>query len=128
MNVKMNKETMLKDIEKTFSDCFKILSKKTEDYSNPDDVYSNFESVEKVGIAKTEQGMMARMQDKWSRIIRLTCAGQQPHVKQERVEDTINDLINYLALYKTYIKAKQAQRQAEAVQKTQTIKPSKGEE
>lgn len=81
---------------------------KNADYTGADsDPFANFSSVERDGIATTEQGFLTRMRDKWSRIISLVGSGKA-QVKDESVIDTLVDLANYCLLLAAYLEAKKA--------------------
>lgn len=101
---KMNLEELLNEMEKTFKKCLETAKLKNQDYANNLDCFSNFSSIEELGITKTEIGFLVRMQDKWSRIINLI--DKDNSVKDETINDTIDDFINYLALLKAYLKNK----------------------
>ena len=92
---------LLKDLKDTFAECLEIAQKKNSDYAGCDDAYKNFRSVEILGI-KTETGIITRLMDKIVRISNLL--NKNPDVVDEKIEDTINDAINYLAILKSYIK------------------------
>lgn len=63
----MSKAEYFQFAEKFFSDCIEISKKKNADYTGKNDnPFSNFESVEVLGIS-TEQGFLTRMMDKISR-------------------------------------------------------------
>jgi hypothetical protein len=65
----------------------------------------NFSLVEKAGICSTEQGFLARISDKFSRISTFVKKGVL-EVKEESLEDTLLDLANYALLLACYIKGK----------------------
>ncbi len=90
-----------------FCDKMKTITKaKNADYSGSRNYpFDNFETIEKVGIAKTEIGFLTRMMDKISRISCIIHTGEQ-HVKDETVEDTLLDLANYSLLLAGYLQSK----------------------
>jgi hypothetical protein len=95
---------LLKNMEETFSKCLEIARRKNNDYggsnSNP---YQNFSNSEIVGVS-VEKGIMVRMMDKVSRI--STLLEKEAQVKDESIQDTLDDLINYTAILKSYLKDK----------------------
>lgn len=101
----MNKQQYFEFAEQFFKDCLEISRKKNADYTGgSDDPFSNFSSVEVLGIS-TEQGFLTRMMDKMKRIASFVEKGEL-QVKDEGVLDTLNDLANYSALFAGYIKSK----------------------
>jgi hypothetical protein len=100
----MDREELLKNMEETFEKCLETAKLKNQDYANDLDCFSNFSSIEELGITKTEIGFLVRMQDKWSRIINLI--NKKNSVEDETIDDTIEDFINYLALLKAYRRSK----------------------
>jgi len=100
---RMSKEEFFKNIEKTFETCLDISKKKNNDYSKGESPFKNFELSEFMGV-KPARGILVRITDKLSRISNLL-EGEYK-VKDERIEDTINDAINYLAILKAYLSDK----------------------
>jgi len=102
MAEKSNKNILLNDIEDTFKKCLEVATRKNSDYggkeSNP---YQNFSNSEIVGVP-IPKGIMVRMMDKVSRI--STLLEKEAQVKDEAIEDTLDDLINYTAILKSYLK------------------------
>lgn len=102
--------------EDFFNRCIEMSRKKNADYTGGnEDPFSNFTSVEQFGI-KTEQGFVTRMTDKLKRISSFVEQGTL-QVKDESVQDTLEDLTNYCALFAGYLKSKQN------VSKSNTEKP-----
>ena len=64
--------------------------------------FLNFTRVEKLGITDTKRGFMVRMTDKISRLITFLDTGEYK-VADEKIEDTVLDLINYSVLLYGYI-------------------------
>jgi len=85
----------------TFSNCLETAKRKNNDYggidSNP---YANFYNSTIVGVS-IEKGILVRMMDKVSRI--STLLEKESQVKDEAIEDTLDDLINYTAILKSYL-------------------------
>jgi len=103
----MQREDYLKEIKSIFDRCYKITEKKGKDYAKEHDVFYNFKMCEIFGVCLAEEGIVVRMTDKLSRIINLL--HKKNDVEDERIEDTIMDLINYSAILLVYLKSKQAE-------------------
>ena len=85
--------------ENIFAKCLKTMREKNHDYSgdNADDPMKNFNiSAQVVGITP-EQGILVRMVDKINRL-GTAFSGAELKVKDETIEDTLGDLINYSAI------------------------------
>lgn len=91
------------DMEATFVKCLNMVKIKNNDYSGEKavDPFTNFRKSEAIGV-RTEKGILVRMMDKMSRISNLI--DQDAQVKSEKIEDTLEDLINYAAILKSYLK------------------------
>lgn len=93
---------LLEDMSKTFSDCMNTAIRKNHDYGGSNnDPYANFRNSTIAGVP-VERGILVRLMDKMSRI--STLLDKEAHVKDEAVDDTIDDAINYLAILKSYRK------------------------
>ena len=91
---------------------------KNTDYADPDArqhdplaVFANFCQCANLNICTVEQGFLVRLSDKFSRLANLLRVGHEQAVKDESVDDTIKDIINYVVLLAAYRKA--VSRQAE---------------
>ena len=100
----MLREDYLREIRSVFEQCYKITEKKGKDYAKDDDVFYNFKMCELFGVCSAEEGIVVRMTDKLSRIINLL--RKTNDVEDERIEDTLMDLINYSAILLVYLKSK----------------------
>ena len=93
---------LLEDIEFTFGQCLQTAIAKNSDYGGSNkDPYANFRNSTIAGVS-VEQGIVVRMADKISRI--GTLLQKEAKVKDEAIEDTLMDLINYTAILKSYLK------------------------
>lgn len=102
----MTKTEYFKFADQFFAQCLSIAAKKNADYTGgDDDPFSNFKSVEVLGIS-TEQGFLTRMMDKIKRVASFA-ENAELQVKDESVLDTLQDLANYSCLLAGYIKSKQ---------------------
>jgi hypothetical protein len=96
-----NKE-LFAHMEKVFSKCVGIAKKKNADYTGKNkNALHNFELVEHLGISETKTGMMVRLSDKFSRLATLVRNSGDAEVDDESIQDTIEDMINYLAILHT---------------------------
>lgn len=93
---------------------------KNNDYSAPDArqgdpyaVFANFMQAERLNICTVEQGFMVRISDKLSRLSNLISKTHTQTVKDESIEDTILDTINYLLLLAGYLKTKREENKKE---------------
>lgn len=77
----------------TTEELYETAKKKNNDYTGGAGAFHNFELGEKIGIGRTDQGILWRMTDKLARIISLTKVEAQ--VDNESVQDTLKDLANY---------------------------------
>lgn len=77
---------------------------KNDDYASDDDPFSNFKLAEYAGLSSTEGAILARILDKTSRVIQVLKTGNT--VKDESLEDTALDLINYWIILLAYRKNK----------------------
>ena len=93
---------LLQDMADTFSTCFEIAQQKNHDYGGSNnDPFANFRNSTIAGVS-VERGILVRLMDKMSRI--STLLDKKAMVKNEAVNDTIDDAINYLAILKSYRK------------------------
>jgi hypothetical protein len=91
-----------------------LMAVKNHDYagSKGDTPWMNFQRSEEMGICSTEQAFLVRITDKISRLVTFTNNGVLL-VKDEGVEDSIIDLINYLVLFSAFLNNKKSE-EAEA--------------
>jgi hypothetical protein len=93
---------LLEDLEKNFAACLSTAVRKNHDYGGSNnDPYANFRNSTIAGVS-VERGILVRLMDKMSRI--STLLDKEAMVKDEAVDDTIDDAINYLAILKSYRK------------------------
>lgn len=91
---------LLNSLESTFKSCLETARKKNEDYGGLDnDPFKNFRNSNVVGVS-VEKGILVRLMDKMSRV--STLLEKDSKVKEESIEDTIDDAINYLGILKAY--------------------------
>ena len=85
--------------KKLCSSALELMQKKNHDYAGKkgSEPFANFTRAEAMGITTTEKAMMVRMLDKVSRLSSFLESGEFK-VQDEKLEDTILDLINYSVL------------------------------
>ena len=99
----MTTKEFLREIEGTFDECYNLVLKKNKDYANQDDPFKNFKMSTQVGV-EPARAILVRISDKLSRISNLL--DRTNSVNDERIEDTIYDIINYSAILKAYLNDK----------------------
>ena len=97
-------KSLVEEIDSIFESCMKIIEAKNSDYAGDRSPFFNFEMCEKSGVCKTEHGIIVRMTDKLARVINLLEDGREAAVRDETIEDTLKDLINYTAILLAYLR------------------------
>ena len=84
-----------------------LMQRKNHDYagSKGNEPFANFTRTEAMGITTTEKAMLVRMLDKMSRLSSFTESGEFK-VQDEKLQDTILDMINYSILFYAYLSEK----------------------
>ena len=101
----IKENVLIKSMNETFTSCLDTAKKKNNDYGGTNtDPFYNFETSSLMSGVPVPDGMMVRMSDKWSRV--KTLLKRENLVLDESIGDTIDDLINYLAILKAYIQQK----------------------
>ena len=75
---------------------------KNIDYAQVQEPFSNFEMVESLKICDAQTGILVRISDKIARISNLLKRNGERAVNEEKVEDTMLDLINYSVILLSY--------------------------
>lgn len=103
MQAQSERNILLEDIKETFAECLEIAKKKNNDYAGEKtkDPYKNLRGSVFVKVSP-DRAILVRIIDKISRVSNLL--EQDNQVKDESIQDTINDCINYFAILKSYIK------------------------
>jgi hypothetical protein len=106
----MDRDELLASHKNLCGKAYTLMQKKNSDYAGKggDEPFANFTRCESMGICKTEAGMLVRMTDKMSRLSSFVESGTL-EVKDESVEDTCLDLINYSVLFYAYLQSKKEQ-------------------
>ena len=91
----MNQDKLLETHESLCLYARELLQEKVQNYSGDGDVFTNFRRVENLKICSTTTGILARMADKFGRLItHINTDGGL--VGDESFKDSVIDLINYL--------------------------------
>lgn len=80
-----------------------LMVKKNHDYAGISDPFSNFRTCQNVGLCTVLVGLLVRIGDKVSRLENLKV--REAKVKDESVQDTLIDVINYCVLMRAYLDA-----------------------
>lgn len=86
-------------LEQTLSKLRGLLAAKNADYGGGVSEFKNFDYSEMLMGVPAEIGILIRMSDKMSRLGGLL-SGAEPQVKDEAIEDTIDDLVGYAVILK----------------------------
>lgn len=107
----MTREELLKCHEELCRKAHNLMKSKNADYAGKSgtEPFANFTRCEAMGICKTEAGMLVRMTDKLSRLSSFVEAGEF-QVKDESLEDTCVDIINYAILFHSFMKDKKTRK------------------
>jgi hypothetical protein len=104
----MRRDELLAIADETFKKCKGILDCKNHDYSKgEEDALRNFKMVENFRLTDMPTGVLVRLCDKFSRIANLIHS--EAKVKDETIEDTIDDAINYLIIFKATLHERKQQ-------------------
>jgi hypothetical protein len=103
----MRSEELFKIHEQICNEALELMKKKNHDYAGKsgNDPFANFTRAEAMGITTTEKGMLVRMLDKMSRLSSFMDS-KEFKVENEKLEDTIKDMINYSILLYAYMQDK----------------------
>lgn len=90
---------MLDNIRATYDAGISIVEKKNHDYGADADPFRNFRTAGILGLT-VEKAILVRVLDKLARVNNLL--DHEAYVKDESLEDTLIDAINYLAIMKAF--------------------------
>ena len=110
----MNIDELIKFRAKLWAELDSVAKAKGKDYSGAEgDTFKNLRLSELYGVP-AEIGILIRVGDKYSRIFELLMrewkGGDGPAVKEEAIEDSLKDMINYIS----YILAIRSERKDNA--------------
>lgn len=102
----MNRSELLQNHERLCSLARDLMKRKNADYAGKkgDEPFANFTRCQAMGVCSTEQGFLVRLTDKMSRLSSFVDAGVF-EVKDESLEDTVVDIINYVILFQSYVQS-----------------------
>ncbi len=95
------KDGLISSVESFYEKGVEIIKKKNDDYATGDDPYKNFRFASLVGVSP-ERAILVRVADKLARVSNLL--DKEPSVKDEKIEDTLLDMCNYLAILSSMLK------------------------
>ena len=99
----MKNEVLFQTAQDTFQKCLNTMAAKNHDYAKDlEDALRNFKAVEFFKLTSAPIGVLVRLSDKFMRICNLV--NTEAKVKDEAIEDTIDDMINYLIIFKACLK------------------------
>lgn len=83
-----------------------LTQRKNSDYADKDDAFLNFRLIETLtaGRITVEQGLLVRLSDKLQRAANLI--DREAQVKDEKIQDTLEDLSVYADILNIYINQK----------------------
>lgn len=79
-------------------EAFELCLKKNDDYATKDDIFANFMLASTLDITPSV-GVAVRLSDKWQRFTKGVRTNWDMSIKDEKVKDTMIDIINYSAIY-----------------------------
>ena len=96
----MTKKEFIESIAYTYAKGIELIKRKNADYATGENPFRNFEYADLAGVS-VERAIMVRVMDKMARVSNLL--DKNPEVIDEKLEDTLLDVINYLAILKAYL-------------------------
>ena len=100
-------DRFIKDSQSILDRCVQIMSAKSHDYAESKDAFINFKTAAQLAGISPEQTLLTLLGMKLSRLTQLVGKGKQP--KNEALEDTMVDVINYTLLLRGMIKERTGQ-------------------
>lgn len=92
----MTRDELFSTHKRLCDSALELMRSKNQDYAQGDDPFKNFRSASVVGVSP-DRGILIRLLDKLSRAGNLI--EKPPAVTEERMEDTVLDIINYAILF-----------------------------
>lgn len=93
----MSPQQALAEQERLFARALEIVKVKRDDYSGPADPFLNFRQSKFWGV-EPWRGAAIRLMDKLSRFQQLASHDGNGQVKDESIEDTVVDALNYVCI------------------------------
>lgn len=94
----ITRKEMLEAHKVITGEAYALCEEKNDDYAGADEAYGNLRVCEDWDIATVEAGLLIRMADKMRRLATLI-HGKEPSVKNEKMEDSLKDIINYAVFF-----------------------------
>lgn len=91
----MLRSDFTKRLREIYDRAILIVASKNQDYAKDEDAFANFKMASLVGV-DDRSAVLVRISDKLARVVNLL--DKENVVKDETIEDTIVDCINYLAI------------------------------
>lgn len=101
-------EEFVKEIESIYEKAAEIVKTKNKDYGGEADPFRNFRYAEYCNVS-VQDAILVRISDKFARINNLLHREEGPAVIDEKVEDTVLDMINYLAILYVWTRDRQVE-------------------
>ena len=99
---KLWEESMIPNYDAIINQAKELCDNKNVDYDQVEEPFSNFDMVEALKICNTSTGILVRISDKIARIANLLERNGKRAIQDEKVEDTMLDLINYSVILMSY--------------------------
>lgn len=100
-------DRFIKDSQGILDRCVQLMSAKSHDYAESKDAFLNFKTAAQLAGISPEQTLLTLLGMKLSRLTQLVGKSKQP--KNEALEDTMIDVINYTLLLRGMIKERAGQ-------------------
>lgn len=104
----MNQKQFVSQIENTFKEALALVQRKNQDYATEASPFKNFEFSKLVGIS-VPRAILLRVVDKIARLENLIDKDSMS-VKDESLQDTLIDIVNYMAIMKVYFDDKKQKK------------------
>lgn len=102
----MTQEEFIQFVKDTNKEITELLEKKNKDYtSDHNDAFGNVGLASKLGIVDTDKAIFIRLSDKYARLASFI-KNNKLSVEDEKVSDTLKDLIGYTLMMLGYLKNK----------------------
>ncbi len=88
--------SFVQDTQVLFDRCIDLMRSKSNDYAEGGDAFLNFKTAAQIAGISPEQTLLTLLGMKMSRLTQLISKGKK--AKNESVEDTMLDIINYVVL------------------------------
>ncbi len=92
----------VQDTQTLFNRCVELMRNKSNDYADGGDAFLNFKTAAQIAGISPEQTLLTLLGMKISRLTQLIGKGKT--AKNESVEDTMLDIINYVVLLRGMMK------------------------